>query len=158
MRNADGTWDAAGSVFRFNYAGTTTRNPNGFAANYATGGSGGDDGYSDIGYYNAGANGLAAKTKLWATGNTLEEGDITLNTYYGFSTVGAAGSYDVQNIVTHEMGHWLRLLDVRSINSPDYCSSTSEATMCYQPRIVEDTNMRSLRTDDKNGIISIYGI
>ena len=36
MQAADASWDAAGSKFRFNYAGTTTRNPNVWA--YSTDG------------------------------------------------------------------------------------------------------------------------
>lgn len=63
MRTADSTWDAAGSVFRFNYAGTTSRNPNVWSSSYSSGSSGGNDGYNDIGYYNNGATGVVATLK-----------------------------------------------------------------------------------------------
>ena len=153
MRTADSTWDAAGSVFRFNYAGTTSRNPNVWSASYT------NDGYNDIGYYYNSTSTAVATTQVWATGTTIEEVDVTFNTYYGLTTVGASGSYDVQSMMTHEFGHWLRLLDynITATGSPSYCNSSSEATMCGTPMSVGDTNMRSLRTDDKNGIKAIYG-
>ncbi len=149
MQAADAAWDAAGSKFRFNYVGTTTRNPNVFS--YST------DGYSDIGYFNAGNNGIIAATLGGVTGSTITERDTTLNIYYGFTTVGALGSYDVQNIVTHEYGHWLKLLDVTSGLGPSWCSFSWESTMCAYAS-PNETNKRSLEGDDKNGIKAIYGV
>lgn len=153
MKASDATWDAAGADFSFSYAGTTTRNPNVWSSSYTY------DGHNDIGYYYNSASTSIASTTTWRVGTTIIEADTTFNTYYGHTTVGAAGKHDIQNTMTHEFGHWLRLLDVdiSSTGSPDYCNSSSESTMCSEPKSVGDTNMRSLRTDDKNGIKSIYG-
>jgi hypothetical protein len=149
MRTSDATWDASGSRFRFNYAGTTSRNPNIWS--YSS------DGYSDIGYTDAGNNGKTASTSGYASGSTLEEIDTTFNTYYGLTTVGAAGKHDVQDIMTHDFGHWLFLLDRTSTSSPSYCGSSSRVTMC-SANAAGETYRRSLQTDDKNGIKAIYGI
>lgn len=151
MRSADATWDAAGSgsAFRFNYQSTTSRNPNVWA--------GVCDGYNDVGYYNNGNTGVPASTYTDATGSgsTIVENDTTFNTYYSWSTSGASGYYDVRNVMTHEFGHWLRLLDLSSSSSPSYCGTSSESTMCGSTTTGE-TRKRSLATDDINGISYIY--
>src|SRR5690606_26423626 len=118
------------------------------------------DGYSDIGYTSAGNNGIIAFTAGGVTtpgGSTISERDTTLNTYYGFTTVGTAGSYDVQNIMTHEFGHWLKLNDLTSGFSPSWCSFSFESTMCGVA-YPNETQKRSLEGDDKDGIKFIYGI
>lgn len=152
MQSSDASWDAAGSKFRFTYLGTTTRNPNTFSYSL--------DAHSDIGYSNVGNNSIIAMTAGGVTtpgGTTISERDTTLNTYYGFTTVGASGSYDVQNIVTHEFGHWLKLSDLSSVLSPSWCSFSFESTMCGSTS-VNETRKRSLETDDKDGIKFIYGV
>jgi hypothetical protein len=151
FKAADATWDAAGSVFRFTYAGTTSRNPNVNSSSYSR------DGYNDIAYYNGGATGYTAATRVSVSGTTIIEVDTTQNIYYGHTTVGAAGSYDVQDEMTHEFGHWLNLSDLTSSSSPSYCGTSSLSTMCGAAASIGDTNRRSLRTDDKNGIKAIYG-
>lgn len=151
MKSSDATWDSAGSVFRFTYGGTTTRNPNIWSTSYTY------DGYSDIGYYYNPASTAVAATSEWGTGSTITEVDTTFNTYWGLTTVGVAGSYDVQSTMTHEFGHWLKLDHVTSSSSPSYCGTTSLATMCKNFYSLGDTYFRTLNTDDKNGIKAIYG-
>ncbi|HEU5084559.1 MAG TPA: hypothetical protein VFU14_14540 [Acidimicrobiales bacterium] len=48
----------------------------------------------------------------WLGTRTLAEFDITVNTDYSWATSGAATAYDVQNVVTHEVGHTLVLGDL----------------------------------------------
>jgi hypothetical protein len=72
----------------------------------------------------------------------------TFNYLFSYSTSGEAGRYDVQNVATHELGHWLKLLDLNA-------SGTSGYTMYYSISTGE-TMKRSLETDDKNGIKAIY--
>jgi hypothetical protein len=154
MQTSDASWDAAGSKFRFNYVGRTTRNPDAFVMPFVS------DGYSDIGYANKGDNGYMAATNGKTTvvgGYVISERDTTFNTYYNFTTVGAPNSYDVQNTMTHEFGHWLKLLDIFITGSPSYCESSGESTMCGYTSFNE-TRKRSLETDDKNGIKAIYGV
>lgn len=150
MQAADATWDGAGSKFRFGYAGTTSRNPNVWSSS--------SDGYSDIGYNKHGSGGTLATavSYIYTTTGYISETDITFNTYYTFTTVGASGQYDVQDLTTHEFGHWLRLLDETDSASPSYCTSSSKSTMC-QSMSAGDTYRRSLATDDKNGVKAIYG-
>lgn len=65
--------------------------------------------------------------------------------------------YDVQNVITHEFGHWLYLDDLSSWYGPSWCDIwTWESTMCgiiY----TDETTKRSLEGDDKEGIKAIYG-
>lgn len=150
MKSADATWDAAGSKFRLNYSGTTSRNPNIYSSSYTA------DGYSDIGYSNAGSTFTLALTWGASSGTIMSERDTTFNTYYNFTTTGAAGKYDVQDVMTHEFGHWLNLIDLSSSGYPSFCGFSMEDTLCDSIG-PEETRKRSLSTDDKNGIISIYG-
>jgi hypothetical protein len=147
-----GAWNTAGSRFRFNYGNITTRNPNIYIGYIS-------DGYSDIGHVNAGDTaGRIAKSNGWLSGNTFTESDTTFNTYYPFTTVGTPNSNDVQDIMTHEFGHWLRLNDVYAHRTqPSYCDYSYEATMCGY-FVNNETNKRSLESDDTDGIKAIYGI
>lgn len=149
MKTSDATWDAAGADFSFSYVSTTSANPNVFVG-YT------DDSKNSIGYYNDGASGDIAGTWGFSSGTSLTEIDTTFNTYYSFTTTGAAGKHDVQNTMTHEFGHWLMLGDLTSAGSPSYCSSSAMSTMCGSS-YPGNTYQRSLRTDDKNGIKAIYG-
>ncbi len=79
------------------------------------------------------------------------EKDIVFNNIsYNWSTTTPpqTGCMDVANIATHEIGHWLRLIDL-------YDSSDSDKTM-YGYSVVEETKKRSLTSDDINGIRYIY--
>ena len=79
-----------------------------------------------------------------------------INTYYNFTTTGAAGKYDVQSVMTHEFGHWFKLLDLTSNSYPSWCGFAIEASLCDSIGTGE-TRKSSLSTDDKNGVKAIYG-
>lgn len=136
---AGATWSAAGSAFRFNYQGT--------AAN--TGPT--YDGVNIIWRSNLGSGGILAQNSYWYNRKTkiVYENDIVFNTYYVWSTSGAPGAYDVQNIGTHEMGHSLVLNDL-------YRSAQAEQTM-YGYGAAGETKKRSLESGDIAGIKTIYG-
>lgn len=70
---------------------------------------------------------------------------VTFNKNLVWSTSGESGKFDVQNIATHEFGHWLRLGH----------SSETEATM-YKNSATGETKKQTLHTDDIQGIRSIY--
>ena len=74
--------------------------------------------------------------------------DIDLNISKPFSNGGGSSSFDVQNIMTHEIGHLLGLFDLYESGAVDY-------TM-YWLALKGETNKRTLETDDKNGIKDIY--
>lgn len=72
-----------------------------------------------------------------------------MNTYYGWSLSGEAGKMDVQNIMTHEFGHWCGLDDL--YNDADYWLTMygySNYGITYQ---------RTLGLGDINGLKAVYG-
>lgn len=76
--------------------------------------------------------------------------DTVINTYYSWSTSGASGYYDVQDVATHEWGHWLSLLD-------DYYYETWDAdNTMYEVSFTGSTYRRTLTSEDVAGILSIY--
>jgi hypothetical protein len=91
---------------------------------------------------------MPAVTYFSYSGNALIDADTYFNTYYPWSTSGQSGYYDVQNVLTHELGHWLVLNDL-------YSSQDSEKTM-YGYTSTGETKKRSLDADDINGINAIY--
>ncbi len=79
----------------------------------------------------------------------ITQAEITFNRSYPWSTTGASGYYDVQNIATHEFGHWLQLRDLYSSN--DYYKTM------YGYAKTGETYKRTLHSDDIAGIKYIYG-
>lgn len=126
LANSMSTWNAASSPFYFN-----------------SGASG-----HKVKCANNGNNGIPAFTIVSHSGSRILDCDITFNTYYNWSTSGGSGAYDVQNVTTHELGHWLSLSDL-------YGGSDTEKTM-YGYVSTGETKKRSLDTDDLNGINAIY--
>ena len=61
---------------------------------------------------------------------------------------GAPGYYDVQDVMTHEAGHWLMLLDL-------YVKASSEQTM-YGYGSTGELKARSLESGDVAGLRKIY--
>jgi hypothetical protein len=78
------------------------------------------------------------------------ENDLCLNGYnFAWSDAGEAGRMDVQNIVTHELGHNLVLNDLYDPAKADY-------TM-YGYSTPGETRKRTLHPDDMNGMRFLYG-
>lgn len=103
--------DDLGSYVDFTYMGTTNLGASLF--------SGSEDGANFVQWVNAGATGWSAATYSPLTGNPLREQDIVFNDFYVWSTTGATNAFDVQNIATHEAGHFLRLLDLTGVGDAD---------------------------------------
>ncbi len=131
-----GTWDKETNFEVFSYQGTTKRS----AGSY--------DGYNVIswGYYRAG---VIAVTYIWYIGNSIIETDTRLNTYYKWSLNGEARKMDVQNIMTHEFGHWCGLDDL--YDDKDYW-----LTM-YGYASYGETYKRTLGFGDILGLKAVYG-
>jgi hypothetical protein len=72
---------------------------------------------------------------------------MKFNTRYSFSTDGSSGTYDIQSIAVHELGHWLKLNDV-------YFWPWESKVMYYS--INTGTIRRALQQDDINGINAMY--
>jgi hypothetical protein len=55
---------------------------------------------------------VIAVTYIWYTGDSILESDCRMNTRFKWSLVGETSKMDVQNIMTHEFGHWCGLDDL----------------------------------------------
>jgi predicted Zn-dependent protease len=126
LANAMSAWNAASSPFYFNI---------GSSGHQVKCANNGNDGYPAI-------------THTYPPSGQFTDIDTVFNTYYPWSTSGGANALDVQNIATHELGHWLVLWDLTG-------DSNKEKTMYYQTDYGE-TKKRTLETDDLNGINYIY--
>ncbi|HHT9126940.1 MAG TPA: PKD domain-containing protein [Candidatus Brocadiia bacterium] len=134
-QSAAQTWSSVPtSSFAFQYLGSTTR----LAPSY--------NGYNDLSWGSTG--GSIATTYIWYMGSTIIECDMEFEDGYNWGTNGASNLMDVQNIATHEFGHFLLLLDL-------YDSADSEKTMYGYGRYGE-TKKRTLDPDDIAGISFIY--
>lgn len=83
----------------------------------------------------------------WPWGELIEV-DTVMNSALDWSTTGGSGKFDVQNIVTHEVGHWLILDDL-------YNWKTQKLTM-YGYSDFGETDKQSLGYGDALGIDRIY--
>jgi len=128
-------WDVNTEFPVFQYMGMTSKS----AGRY--------DGYNVIswGTYRAG---VIAVTYIWQVGGRIVETDTRLNTYYKWSLKGEAGKMDVQNIITHEFGHWCGLADLYS--DADYW-----LTM-YGYASYGETYKRTLGLGDILGLQAVY--
>jgi fibronectin type 3 domain-containing protein len=93
-----------------------------------------------------------AMATVWYSVSTgiIARARIQMNSRFPWSTLGQARMADVQNIMTHEFGHWLHLSDV-------YSPSTCGAVTMWGSSPFGDTSKRSLEGPDIEGAIAIYG-
>ena len=106
------------------------------------------DGYNVVsfGAYRAG---VIAVTYIWYKGDRILETDTRLNTFYKWSLTGEKGKMDVQNIVTHEFGHWAGL--------DDLYSNTNYWLTMYGYADYGETYKRDLGLGDIYGLKKVYG-
>jgi len=130
------TWDKETAYAVFSYQGTTGL------------GAGKRDNYNVVawGAYRAG---VIAVTYIWYSGSQILETDTRMNTFYKWSLSGEAGKMDIQNIMTHEFGHWAGLADLYS--DADYW-----LTM-YGYADYGETYKRTLGLGDILGLQAVYG-
>ncbi|MGB9853936.1 MAG: matrixin family metalloprotease [Candidatus Bathyarchaeales archaeon] len=131
------TWDANTIFELFAYQGTTSRS------------AGRRDGYNVVawGLYPSGQ--AIAVTYIWYRGDAIIETDTIMNTRFKWSLTGEAGKMDVQNIMTHEFGHWCGLDDL--YDDKDYW-----LTM-YGYASYGETYKQTLGLGDILGLQTIYG-
>lgn len=136
---AGNTWDAATGASIF--GGITS----------GSGPAGVLDGVNQIRFESLGASTTIAVTTTWyyrGSGQAVES-DGQYNTFYSWSTSGAAGAMDVQNIATHEIGHTFGL------NHPK--GPGSGCLTMYAYANTGETMKRTLGDGDILGIRAIYG-
>jgi predicted Zn-dependent protease len=129
---AANTWNAAGARFQFTFLETACNsNPR-------------RDNVNQIGWIPADV--YPAATYVWKSGTTILESDTTFNDQYKWSvaTPTPSDSVDIQTVALHELGHALGL-------------DHAPAPAIMQPSVDYGEQRRVLDTDDKNGIVKIYG-
>ena len=138
IQAAMNTWSTvSGSAFRFTYSGTATRS--GEAR----------DSQNVCSFVNQGATGMLAYNSYWYDSlGRMEESDVVVNTFYAWSMTGEANKFDLQSIMTHELGHSLSLRDL-------YSTADADKTMYGRSR-AGDIGLRSLHADDMAGIVHLY--
>lgn len=135
------TWDAA-----------TGASLAGAVAQGAAGTAGVFDGANQIDWVDLGSTSTIAVTTTWYSRSTriAVESDGQYNTRFAWSTVGAAGAMDVENIVAHEVGHTFGLAH----------PATSKANACltmYAYGALGETQKRTLGDGDILGVRKAYG-
>ena len=131
------SWDGQTSYSVFSYRGTTTRS------------AGIRDGYNVVAWGTYSQANAIAVTFIWARGKRVLETDCIMNVVFSWSLNGQSGKMDVQNIMTHEFGHWCGLKDL--YQDKDYW-----LTM-YGYANYGETYKRTLGLGDINGLRKVYG-
>ena len=92
---------------------------------------------------------VVAVTGVGFTGTTIVGADILINGQLNFSTkaIGVGGSIDLQNVITHEVGHFIGL------DHPPVTTATMHATTA-----TGETMKRSLSADDIAGAVEIRAV
>jgi matrixin len=139
VQAAMSAWTNAPANFSFVYQGSNSRTS--YKQNYSNEAFWGWD---DPG-------GAIAYAVTWGYANEIAEVDLTFLEQFKWSSDNnpSWSEMDIQNIATHEFGHFLQLLDL-------YSNGDAAKTM-YGYAGEGETNKRSLEVDDKNGIAHIYG-
>lgn len=143
LRTSFTTWSSvSGTYLSFTDDGTTT------STDYGT-----NDGHNILGWpgtWSSGASTIALCTVWYSTtdGHILDADIAFNNTNFHWATDASADKMDVQNIATHEIGHFFGLADL-------YATADAEKTM-YGYSNNGETKKRTLETDDENGVKAIY--
>lgn len=152
VQNSFDNWeDDGGSYLDFDYDGTTSKR---------------SDNQDDTNTVDWRAGYLPASTiarvDWWAfasDSNRLYEADLTFNADLTWSTSGQNGDYDVENVGTHEVGHWIRLKNLFNPGHSDYESwmgSNNEDMTMYGLIDTGKTKKRSLEWGDLSGVRYAY--
>jgi hypothetical protein len=130
------TWDTKTGAAVFSFKGTTSKS----AGKY--------DGYNVIAWGAYSGNAIAV-TYIWSNSTKTVETDTMLNTLYKWSLSSGAGKMVVQDIMTHEFGHWAGLNDLYS--DTDYWMTM------YGYANYGETYKQTLGLGDIKGLQTWYG-
>ena len=136
------TWEnIQGTNIRFNFRGTT---PTGTVAH---------DGLNIVTFTDTsaplGSSTIAATFSYFRNENgqtVFDESDIALNPAIEFSTSGESNKFDIQSVLTHEIGHFLGL---------DHSALVSSVMVPFG--VASQLDQRTLAYDDIAGVMEIYG-
>ncbi len=140
------TWNAVGTYFQLKNTGTTTLKPRADNSNVVYSGSFGNTQWlaQTITYY-----AVVRDRRRQIVDQYITECDLQINTYYRWGNGQSGSFFDIQNVVTHEFGHWVLLNDL-------YAASEKDMTM-YGYCGTNETKKRSLESVEQQGLTSIYG-
>lgn len=115
LRAAGAEWHRWNSNVTFSYAGTTSARPGSYGASCS-------DGSNTIGWRTMSPGVLGVASICYDTTSLrVVETDIALNAAQRWAIMStpdrSSRTYDVQSILTHELGHYLSLLDLYSLRS-----------------------------------------
>lgn len=101
--------------------------------------------------YGGAYSNIYALTTVWSyqSSGQIVKAQTEMASKWTWSTTADSNSADVQNIMTHEFGHWQWLADM-------YSSDCSSVTM-FGTLPLGDTNRRTIHQPDIDGMNSIYG-
>ena len=91
------------------------------------------NGVKTITKYNYGDDSVLAEHIPYydSTGSYVVESDIRINTYYPWANSGKPGYYDIQSVITHELGHALRVFH-STVSSDTMYASTPMNSESYR--------------------------
>ena len=103
--------------------------------------------FSDDPFTRSITNGVLAFTAIShvIADGTIVDTDIMFSPYFQFSTTGAAGTFDIQSVLTHEMGHALGSNHTNILSATMYFSTSPQ-----------DLHERSLSNDDMAFVSTQY--
>jgi hypothetical protein len=143
VQAAADSWTTAGSKYKFTYGGThssTVRSLNGV---------------NEILWMDL-DDGYLGQASIWSDSGIISECDYAYNTdvTWSYAATCPAGQYDIQSTGTHELGHWLFLLDLYG----NYAGYTMDTAKVMYGRGGDGTiSKRTLHAHDILGINWIYG-
>ena len=135
--------------FSLRYAGTTYESP-----------GGNSDGENTIGWKNLGScdEDTLAYTYVYLDPNDsgrIIECDLGFNYYLPYDEHGSTNDteYCIQNVTTHEFGHWVRLFDLGQTNG---CNSSYSLYTMWRTAGKNEHTKEDLRCEDKWGLWYTY--
>lgn len=140
-------WSRWNSNIAFEDRGTTTAT---FAATGADGGCSDDVNVVTWGQFAPGVVGIAS-TCLDETNRIVRDTDLALNAHHRWviGTDERRPSYDVESILTHELGHWLSLKDL-------YVDIDAARQTMFGSADPNETHKRTLALGDVVGVQAAY--